>query len=213
MGGIGSGRRPSYGGKATTEDSMPMDIRRLHRAGALVPGRSVSWRWTVNDREIASIRLHAYAGSVTLTYNYTPHGRLAETVTQTVWLETTPCALGGSRSWFTCPTCGKRVAVIYRAWRLFACRQCKGLAYTSQGEAADDRAARRADRIRKRLGWQIGILNGPGLKPKGMHQRTFERLLARHDAFVGESLAGMAKKLGLLRGRLEGVDTDAFGGR
>ena len=103
--------------------------------------------------------------------------------------------------------------MIYRAGRLFACRQCKDLAYTSQGEAADDRAARRADRIRKRLGWQIGILNGPGLKPKGMHQRTFERLLARHDAFVGESLAGMAKKLGLLRGQLEGVDTDAFGGR
>lgn len=210
MGGIGSGRRSSYSGKDATEDSMPLDIRRLHRAGALSPGRSVSWQWTVNDRVIASIRIHAYVGSVALAYNYTPHGRPAEVVAQTVWLQTTPCALGGSRSWFTCPTCGKRVAVIYGAGRLFACRRCKHLAYTCQGEAADDRAARRADRIRKRLGWPIGILNGPGLKPKGMHQRTFDRLLARHDAFVGESLAGMAKKLGLLRSRLGDIDIDPF---
>jgi len=210
LGGIGSGRRPSYSGKDTTEDSMPLDIRRLQRAGALLPGRLVTWQWTVNDRVSASIQVHAHAhahaGSVTLGYNYTPHGRPVEVISQTVWLETTPCVLGGSRSWFTCPTCSKRVAVIYGAGRLFACRRCKGLAFSSQGEAADDRAARRADRIRKRLGWQIGILNGPGLKPKGMHQRTYQRLLARHDAFVGLSLAGMAKKLGLLRSRFGDID-------
>ena len=206
MGGFGSGRRPGYTGKDATEDSMPLDIRRLHRAAALAPGRVVSWQWTVNDRVIASIHVHAHAGSVTLGYNYTPHGRPVEVISQTVWLETTQCAFGGSRSWFTCPTCSKRVAVIYGAGRLFACRRCKGLAFSSQGEAADDRAARRADRIRKRLGWQIGILNGPGLKPKGMHQRTYQRLLARHDAFVGLSLAGMAKKLGLLQGRFGDID-------
>ena len=209
MGGIGSGRRPSYSGKDATEDSMPLDIRRLHRAGALSPGRAVSWQWTVNDRVIASIRVHAQAGSVTLGYNYTPHGRPVEVISQTVWLESTPCAFGGSRSWFTCPTCSKRVAVIYGAGRLFACRRCKGLAFSSQGEAADDRAARRANRIRKLLGWQIGILNGPGLKPKGMHQRTYQRLLARHDAFVNVSLAGLAMKLGFLRGRLGDNDIDA----
>jgi len=209
MGGIGSGRRSSYSGKDATEDSMPLDIRRLHRAGALSPGRAVSWQWTVNDRVIGSIRVHAQEGSVSLGYNYTPHGRPAEVISQTVWLETTLCAFGGSRSWFTCPNCAKRVAVIYGAGRLFACRRCKGLAYSSQGEAADDRAARRADRIRKRLGWQIGILNDPGVKPKGMHQRTYARLLARHDALVNVSLAGMAKKLGMLRGRFEDIDAEA----
>lgn len=206
MGGCGSGRRPSYSGKRTTEDSLPLDIRRLQRAGALMPGRAVSWQWTMNDRVYASIQIRADEWQVTLSYQHTPGAGSAEAISQTVCLETTPCTLGGRRRWFTCPGCSRRVAAIYGVGRLFACRTCKGLAYTSQGEADDDRAARRADRIRKRLGWPAGILNGPGGKPRGMHWRTYEQLFAAHEAFVGTSLAGMSKKLGVLRGRLEDID-------
>jgi hypothetical protein len=208
MGGMGSGRRASYCGRDTTDDSMPLDIRRLHRASALLPGRSVGWEWTVNDRVIGSIRVHTGDEAVTLVYNYTPPGRPAEVVRQPVTLTTTPCALGGRRTWFACPACGKRVAVIYGAGRLFACRQCKGLAYSSQGEADDDRAARRADRIRKRLGWEPGILNGNGWKPKGMHWRTFERLRGEHDIHVNAALAGMAAKLDLLQDRFGKIDAE-----
>ena len=59
MGGIGSGRRPGYAGKDATEDSMPLDIRRLGRAGVLAPGRSCSWQWTLNDRVPIFIRSSA----------------------------------------------------------------------------------------------------------------------------------------------------------
>lgn len=45
-----------------------------------------------------------------------------------------------------------------------------------------NRATRRADRLRERLGWEPGILNGTGDKPKGMHWRTSERLKASHNA-------------------------------
>ena len=209
MGGRGSGRRPSYAGKDATEESMPLDIRRLSRSGGLGPGRTVTWEWTLNERPQSSIRIRAVPWQVTLSYRYTPRGGAAEVINQIVRLETTPCTLGGSRPWFACPACGQRVAVLYGAGRLFACRRCKALAYASQSESHDDRAARRADRIRKRLGWEPGILNGPGLKPKGMHWRTYERLLAQHDDFVGVSLAGMSRKLGLLRGQLEDIEDAA----
>lgn len=91
---------------------------------------------------------------------------------------------------------------------MFACRQYNRQAYRSQREADDDRATRRADTIRRRLGWEPGILNGDGLKPKGMHWRTFERLEAEHDAHVSAALAGMAAKLGLLQGRLGDIGAD-----
>ena len=35
-----------------------------------------------------------------------------------------------------------------------------------------------------------------------MHWRTFERLQAAYDAHTNQALAGMAAKLGMLRGRL-----------
>ena len=145
---------------------------------------------------------------MTLSYRYTPYGQPAEAIHQTIRLESTPCTLGGHRTWFTCPACNRRVAVIYGARRLFGCRRCKGLAYSSQAEGADDRASRGANRLRKKLGWEPGILNGPGSKPKGMHWRTCERLLARHEGLIGIALAGMAEKMGLLQGRLEGIGAD-----
>lgn len=205
MGGRGSGRPSGYAGRSTTEDSLPLDIRRLQRSGVLTPGRTCSWQWTVNNHVRASIQIHAAAWQVELSYRYTAHGQPAEAVRQAVMLETTPCTLGGRRSWFCCPTCARRVGVIYGAGRLFACRICKGLPYASQRETDDDRAARRADRIRKQLGWAPGILNEPGVKPKGMHWRTFRRLVSEHDTWVAAALAGMGRRLGLINGMLTEV--------
>jgi hypothetical protein len=90
------------------------------------------------------------------------------------------------------------VAILYGGG-IFACRHCYRLAYASSRDDAGDRAARRADRLRERLGWEAGILNGEGEggKPKWMRWRTFKRLAAEHDAFVDESLARMALRFGI----------------
>lgn len=80
---------------------------------------------------------------------------------------------------------------------IFACRHCYRLAYASSREDAGGRATRRADRLRARLGWEPGTLKGEGGKPKWMRWRTFERLAAEHDNFVGGSLAEMALRFGV----------------
>lgn len=197
MGGTGSGRRWHYGAKDTTEDSLPLDIRKLRRAGVLIHGRQFGWEWTVNDRPVASIRVRVEAQRVVLLYRYKNRGDEWQDVVQPVYVDHTPCAYGGMRPWWFCPTCGRRVAILYGPGKFFACRHCYTLAYVSQRETADDRAARRADRIREKLGWEPGILNGKAWKPKGMHWRTFERLTAEHDAFVQISLAGIAQRFGM----------------
>lgn len=96
-----------------------------------------------------------------------------EVVEQRVQTQTSPCCLGGQRDWFTCPRCSKRVAVLSAPGRYCACRQCGGLGYATQKEGAGDRASTKADKLRKRLGWEAGILNGDGGKPKGMHWKTY----------------------------------------
>lgn len=124
--------------------------------------------------------------------NVTSDGRFikmgAEDERYPVRIVRTPCNLGGSRPWFICPAlgCGRRVAILYGGG-IFACRHCYQLAYASAREDAGDRATRRADRIRARLGWEPGILNGNGDKPKWMRWRTFYRLRDAHDRLVNRS--------------------------
>ena len=201
MGGRGSGRRSSYSGKPETNDSMPLDIRKIARSGLLIPGSSFGWQWTVNDRPVASIRIRVDRESLVLSYRMKSTGEVVE---QRVQTQTTPCHLGGQRHWFACPLCSKRVAVVYAPGRYFACRQCCGLGYATQKESAGDRAATRADKLRKRLGWEAGILNGPGGKPKGMHWKTFLRLKSHHDALVQISLQDMARQFGFLQKLVDG---------
>ena len=67
---------------------------------------------------------------------------------------------------------------------------------------------RRADTIRRRLGWEAGIANPEGSKPKGMHWRTYERLKAEHDALANATWAAMAERLVLINQRMEGLGLD-----
>lgn len=201
MGGRGSGRRTSYGGKPETNDSMPLDIRKITRKGLLSVGNRFSWQWLVNDQPVAGISIRVDFQSMLLSYQMKSTG---EVVAQRVRTQTTPCHLGGERHWFTCPRCNKRVAVLYAPGRYFACRQCGGLTYATQKENMSDRASTKANKLRTRLGWELGILNGEGVKPKGMHWKTYNRLKSQHDALVQISLYGMGHKLGFLNMVLEG---------
>ena len=200
MGGIGSGQYSRYSASYTTDDYRLIDVRRWQRDGLLTPNKTFSWRWSRHGEEVASIRVSTEINRVTLTYRHRNGGGDWKDKSYPVWLDWTPCNYGGQRAWFRCPVsgCGRRVAILYSGG-IFACRHCYQLAYSSQRETADNRATRRAGKIRERLGWEPGILNGYGCKPKGMHWRTFEKLSAEHDAFVDVSMAMMAEQLGLLK--------------
>lgn len=190
MGGIGSGRHSQFGAN-TTDDYRSIDVRWLSREGLLQPGVSRQITWSRGGRVTGSIRVEAEAGHVILDYRHREPGWDWQSMRYPVQLDTTPCHMGGGRHWFLCPVrgCGRRVAILYGG-AIFACRHCHRLAYPSQRETAGDRAARQADRIRDRLGWPGGILDGGGWgKPKGMHQRTYERLCREHDELANRALS------------------------
>lgn len=75
-----------------------------------------------------------------------------------------------------------------------------------QREKRDDRAARRADTIRRRMGWESGLLNQPGSKPKGMHWRTYLRLINQHHAYTVVSLEWLDKWVKKCKKKLDEAD-------
>lgn len=199
MGGRGSGNHWPSGSKGTTEESCSIDVRKLKRQGLLVPGADRRIGWSRGEKEFASINFDVEPGRLILNYQHKSGSKDWEDRSYPVYLTTTPCNIGGERTWFCCPVpgCGKRVAVLYGG-RYFACPTCQKLAYSSQREDEADRARRKADRIRDRLGWPRGLWNGSHWgKPKGMHWGTFERLRAQHrdlentvnQAFIARAIA------------------------
>lgn len=207
MGGWGSGRRISA--KDTTSNYRALDVRRLQRDGLLTPGRACGLQWTRSGVEVASIQVQTGADRVTLSYRSRSHGGEWQAMEYSVSLQWTDCNFGKQRAWFLCPAqgCGRRVAILYGG-AIFACRHCHRLAYACQRETPDDRAARRADTIRRRLGWKEGILNPIGGKPKGMHWRTYERLIREHNAFLDVALTGMAMRLEIINRQLAALSDD-----
>lgn len=202
MGGPGSGN-PWRSGRATVDGFHPLDVRRLNRDGYLTPGRAFGWQWTRGNERTGSINIRVEVERVVLTYRTREHVGDWTPAEYAVRIERTPCTYGGSRPWFLCPArgCGRRVAILYGG-AIFACRKCHCLAYRCQSEDAALRAMRRADKIRSRLGWDEGIANPTGTKPKWMRWKTYLRLSAEHDAHAARSTAEMLA-LPVFRGLLE----------
>jgi hypothetical protein len=127
---------------------------------------------------VANIDLRATGDQLMLSYRVRKQGsewRDVEQPTQILWVA---CRFGGQRPYFLCPArgCGRLVTKLYGAGTYFLCRHCYRLAYASQRENRYDRALRRADNIRMRLGGKPGLAWPFPERPKGMHQRTYQRL-------------------------------------
>jgi hypothetical protein len=127
----------------------------------------------------------------------TSEGSEWKAIEQRVPITWTACHLGGRRAWFRCTVyssgryCGRRVALLYSAGELFACRHCYGLAYASQHEALRYRGLGKAQKIRMRLGGSGNMFDAFPDKPRGMHWRTYDRLRHNHDVAEARSTTGL----------------------
>ena len=213
MGGLGSGR-PRGSGRNTVEAHHALDADRLNRAGCLRAGWAGGWQWG-DGGQGASVGLLAEPDQLHLAYRVHVGGGEWEDIAEAVPLVRVPCRLGGTRPYFICPggvdgiACGRRVSKLYAAGRRFRCRHCHQLAHASQGEDKWARRLRRANTVRERvlrerLGGAPGPLAPCPPKPKGMHLRTYARLL--DQLLAAELLADQAhaRRLGRLLARIDG---------
>src|SRR5215203_1674538 len=113
MGGPGSGRWPSGGGRATVESCLVLDVDRLRREGHLEPGRCGDWHWPLGGGRVAAVGIRAEPGRLVLTRPgpaRRPRARAraggsgcrsrGEEVVPVVEV---PCRLGGVRPYLLCP--------------------------------------------------------------------------------------------------------------
>jgi hypothetical protein len=183
--------------KLLTDNMLSLDIRDLARRGSLKPGNQVFVEWSRNGHRIGVTRLQVGESFITLNYR-------AQSTSSTEWqsiqqharIVTTPCHYGGTRQWFACPDCGRRVAILYIGARA-ACRKCHDLVYRVQREHLAERYTRRLEKVRKRLGWPPGFLNGRWGQPSGMYLRTYFQLLLEHERQLAQVVKCESQHIGL----------------
>ncbi len=199
MGGFGSGRY-RWSSRDTVEDwrYRSFGIKDWVDRGLVRPGNAFRQIWldedgqpaasidvriaTVNpvnghlafllpDRGPVPDRLQAV-----LKYRAGRVGEELRDIEEAVWLDTKPCGFKGRRLQFICPGCGRRVAELYPDGVHFRCRKCCGLGYRSQRKGREARGLEKAVRIKRQLGGSGDYADPVPERPKGMHQRTYERL-------------------------------------
>jgi hypothetical protein len=195
------------------ESYLILDVNQLREKGCLRPGRSSTCQWIVGEG-VASIKLIAEADRLSLSYTVQVWGGRWEDVAETIPIVHLPCRFGGSRPFFICPgpgdgtDCGRRLAKLHLSRRYFLCRHCNALAYASQNETTWQRALRRANKLKQRLGIDVGIGDPFPDKPKGMWSSTYGRLLdeiLQAEILVYEAQANMFKRLAGVKNDLEEV--------
>ena len=167
------------------ENGLTLDLNQLIRQRDILPGRHISgslmWSDAHSGEKIASIDFEASLiseGHAWARLRYIDGGQLMD---YRVQIQASPCHYGGMRWWWVCPISGLRVAKLYLppGATTFAPRQIYRLAYRSQRDAKIDRTHARQRRLYSKLGSEYDRYEqSPPDRPKGMHHKTYERLIA-----------------------------------
>ena len=196
MGGPGSGTWSRWDRQTTIEETKRLDIRHLQDSIRL--GYAGRYTWSAGGSPAGSIDYRVEHDRLVLDYRVRVHGGEWESIEEPVQLSRTPCNYGGERLWFLCPACSKRVAVLASHGKRFVCRHCHKLPYGSQQDGYMERMQRKARKVRKKLGATNNLTESIWRKPKGMHQKTFDRLRQEEQAANHAAIMAMGRQLGIL---------------
>ena len=135
------------------------------------------------------------------TYQVTSGGGAPEHIDELIPIVTTPMHLGGSRRWFSCPSCRRRCRLLYGGAR-FRCRLCRGATYELQYENRPMRITAIRWRLRARLEERgsklagiLGLDDGFPEKPPRMHWSTYHRLEALDHKLADRWCVGVGEWL------------------
>jgi hypothetical protein len=147
-----------------------LDVRYLKRLGLLTDQRlslSNGIRWPTLRRIISERHW--------LTLDPGRYG-----IVQYVRVSWTPCHLGGWRPWMHCSYCEKRVAKLLKGLGGYCCRACIGNPlYACQTKSSHGRRHFGICKIRLQLNGYASLLEPFPERPRGMHQKRYDRMKAR----------------------------------
>ena len=108
-----------------------------------------------------------------------------EPIRSRVFLERRPCRFGGSRTFFICPSCGRRTLRLAVMPEGLCCGSCGRVTWKSRREQPLQRLIRRANKIALKLDCD-SWMEQPIARPPHMRLETFERLKSERAPLVAQ---------------------------
>jgi len=204
VGGFGSGGRNKR--HDHLEGRRRISVENLRRHDLMRPGTLSSFSWTDNwKRPTGSIQIVGGTDFVTLVYSIRSGDTEAwHHIEDQVAFARVPKSFGGAQIYMFCPKCGRRALELALGEERFRCRTCLRLVHGSSQQSQTDRAMRRANKLKRRLGAEPG-LDSFYQRPKHMRRCTFERIDARirfAEAEVNDAHIRLLGRLGRLDRRM-----------
>lgn len=175
MGGRGSGGHNSKG-KLRDVQCARLDVHELAREGKLKLGSQgrlfgILWFEVTGGPDAQHLVLEFPCRSTS--------GEQLDPIRQDIVCYWRKAHFGGRYLMLTCPECNRPARVLYarssdRIW-FFSCQKCADITYQSTMGHRWDRSARRIEKLRARLQW--GAHATVPIKPRGMHERTYQQIL------------------------------------
>ena len=204
MGGLGSGGHNAHH-RGVVEAHRRLSANSMQKHGVFHDGWAGRWGWSNNEGETTGwIWIVGGRDELRLEYKFREGGGEWQEMKQTVFIVRVGKPFGGEQAYFFCPRCGARALHLYGSQAPFWCRACSRLVHASTRERFCDRAARRARKLRRRLGTDEG-LEGVVRRPKHMRQHTFERVfdeIIRREADVWDDGLKLLARLKKIEGRV-----------
>ena len=197
MDGRGRWYRSSWDKRDTTEDRLRLPIDFVRKLWGLDRAWSTSMLWHRGKQKVGEIGLLILPG-LGVKLLYTTNGEPVDTLIRFAYTEQ---HLGGRRTWWACPACGRRCGVLY-CERLFVCRKCAGVDYyrTQQTRDVLTTINNRLTRVGRKLGATDAINDGLPDRPRYMHSATYERLAGQYLELQRMSEAYWMAEMGRLVG-------------
>jgi hypothetical protein len=131
MGNENSGRWKGHQPKNLTENYLYVDSRVWKGTGKIFAGSSFEWfLFDFDGAPIGYVAVTVFGSYIEMQY-YTVDALKVDYLYATVMLTWTESRFT-AYVWFVCPTCGRRVRILYLDQEGIKCRKCYCLAYRSQ---------------------------------------------------------------------------------
>ena len=182
MGGLGSGGHNNKG-RRIVEGQYWLDASDLKRRGLFRDGVTSHLRWKGReDSPRPSMQVTGGENAIALSYSWRRGDGPWQKHDERIALRHQERNFGGAETYFLCPKCARTVKRLYGGGVRYLCRACHNLVHASTQDRPGNRATRKNQKLRRSIGVEIGLGDWIGPKPKGMHQRTFERISAQIHA-------------------------------